>query len=172
MGCWSCKLYSSDQVAIGFGFGSDWLRKWSFLVRTAWKETKSKPKEIKDFFFDFQLKIAVTGRCDYCKVFNQFLCLGPGLGRGLFHSFANRTTQFAVEHQAWPVTRIKSGIRELFSSCREWRFLRIWSSTCQYSAKCQFLGTSWNLQQVNYSHGFRRGTWRTAGYGGRITALR
>ena len=80
-------------------------------MRTAWKETKSKPKEIKDFFFDFQLKIAA--------VFNQFLCLGPGLGRGLFHSFANRTTQFAVEHQAWPVTRIKSGIRELFSSCRE-----------------------------------------------------
>ena len=54
-------------------------------MRTAWKETKSKPKEIKDFFFDFQLKIAVTGRCDYCKVFNQFLCLGPGLGRGRRH---------------------------------------------------------------------------------------
>ena len=53
-------------------------------MRTAWKETKSKPKEIKDFFFDFQLKIAVTGRCDYCKVFNQFLCQGPGLGRGFF----------------------------------------------------------------------------------------
>lgn len=85
MGRWSCKLYSSDQVAIGFGFGSDWLRKWSFLVRTAWKETKSKSKEIKDFFFDFQLKIAVTGRCDYSKVFNQFLCLGPGLSRGHRH---------------------------------------------------------------------------------------
>ena len=39
-----------DQVAIGFGFASDWLRRWREFFKPIIEHSKAKPKQISDYF--------------------------------------------------------------------------------------------------------------------------
>ena len=39
-----------DQVAIGFGFGSDWSRRWRELFKPITERSKAKPKQFSDYF--------------------------------------------------------------------------------------------------------------------------
>ena len=55
---WSAEN-SSDQVAIGFGFASDWLRGWREFCRPITQRSKAKPMQSR-ITFDTQLKIALT----------------------------------------------------------------------------------------------------------------
>ena len=55
-----------DQVAIGFGFASDWLRRWrEFYDKPITERCKAKPKQFR-IPFDSQLK--TENRCSvlYC----------------------------------------------------------------------------------------------------------
>ncbi len=47
-----------EQVTIGFGFTSDWLRKWREIFNPITKRSNSKPKQTQ-FTFDTQIKTAL-----------------------------------------------------------------------------------------------------------------
>ena len=47
------------QVTIGFGFTSDWLRKWGEFLQPITKRSNVKPKQTQNTF-DTQLKIALN----------------------------------------------------------------------------------------------------------------
>ena len=39
-----------DQVVIGFGFASDWLRRWREFFKPITERSKAKPKQFSDYF--------------------------------------------------------------------------------------------------------------------------
>ena len=49
---------ASDQVAIGFGFGSDWLRRWHEFSGPIMGRTEAKPMQSR-ITLDTQVKIAL-----------------------------------------------------------------------------------------------------------------
>ncbi len=48
-----------ERVTIGFGFTSDWLRKWREIFKPITKCSNSKPKQTQ-FTFDTQVKTALS----------------------------------------------------------------------------------------------------------------
>ena len=48
-----------DQVAIGFGFASDWLNSWREFFKPITERSKAKPKQ-SPIIFDTQLKTALN----------------------------------------------------------------------------------------------------------------
>jgi len=53
------KVY--EQVAVGFGFISDWMRKWRKIVKPITKRSNVKPKQMQSNF-DTQVKSALRLR--------------------------------------------------------------------------------------------------------------
>ncbi len=58
-----------ERVTIGFGFSSDWLRKWREILKPITERSNSEPKQTQ-FTFDTQVKIALfLFVCLFCFVF-------------------------------------------------------------------------------------------------------
>ncbi len=57
-----------ERVTIGFGFSSDWLRKWREIFRPITKHSNAKPKQTQ-FTFDTQVKTALSDLqyFEYCS---------------------------------------------------------------------------------------------------------
>ncbi len=51
-----------ERVTIGFGFSSDWLRKWRKIFKPITKRSNAKPLKQTQFTFDTQVKTALIYR--------------------------------------------------------------------------------------------------------------
>ena len=55
-----------EEVAIGFGFTSDWLRKWREYFKPITKRSNTKPKQTQ-IIFDSHVKIALVPVYFVCR---------------------------------------------------------------------------------------------------------
>ncbi len=78
-----------ERVTIGFGFSSDWLRKWREIFKPITKRSNAKPKQTQ-FIFDTQVKTALRNMSQISATSHiTSLLPGPGYSNKVYCSLGH-----------------------------------------------------------------------------------